>query len=73
MAKVKITAKIGKDISEEIIVNSDNFIDMFEKRLKHAEENTWKSILDNEEYYLIKRMGKKYGQSIDEVEWEELN
>ena len=64
MAKVKITAKIGKDISEEIIVNSDNFIDM---------KNTWKSILDNEEYYLIKRMGKKYGQSIDEVEWEELN
>tara|TARA_R100000008_G_C3564025_1_gene158015 strand:+ start:820 stop:1014 length:195 start_codon:yes stop_codon:yes gene_type:complete len=64
MAKVKITARIGKDISEEIIVNSDNFIDM---------KNTWKSILDNEEYYLIKRMGKKYGQSIDEVEWEELN
>ena len=59
--KVKITARIGKDISEEIIVD--------EKDYQHS---CFDDILENEEYCLKKRMGKKYGQSVDEAEWEEI-
>ena len=61
MSIVKITARIGKDISEEIIVD--------EKDYQHS---CFDDILENEEYYLKKRMGKKYGQSVDEVVWEEI-
>ena len=61
MSIVKITARIGKDISEEIIVD--------EKDYQHS---CFDDILENEEYYLKKRMGKKYGQSVDETEWEEI-
>jgi len=59
--KVKIIAKIGKDISEEIIVDEKDY-----------EHSCFDDILGNEEYYLKKRMGKKYGQSVDEIDWEEI-
>ncbi len=57
----KIIAKIGNHISEEIIVD--------EKDYQHS---CFDDILENEEYYLKKRMGKKYGQSVDEVVWEKV-
>ena len=63
--KVKITATIyahPSPISEEIIVDEVDY--------RH---HNLDDILENEEYYLKKRMGKKYGQSVDEVEWEEIN
>ena len=64
MVKVKITATIyahPSPISEEIIVDEVDY--------RH---HNLDDILENEEYYLKKRMGKKYGQSVDEVEWEEI-
>ena len=59
--KYKIIAKIGNHISEEIIVDKKDY-----------QHSYFVDILENEEYYLKKRMGKKYGQSVDEVVWEEI-
>ena len=37
---------------------------------KDYQHSCFDDILENEEYYLKKRMGKKYGHSVDEIEWE---